>query len=66
MLILIYIIFRCSYSFEKYIGGKYLGELVRIILEELYDAKLIFANTPKADFPKAWTFDTSEISQIEE
>lgn len=58
----IYELFR----FEKYISGKYLGELVRIILEELHSKKLVLTNTPKADFPNAWTFDTSEVSTIEE
>lgn len=54
------------FRFEKYIGGKYLGELVRLILEDIYKLKLAFTNTSIKSFPKPWTFDTSNISIIEE
>lgn len=53
-------------SFEKYIGGKYLGEVVRLILEEIYQLKLAFSNTTTDSFPKPWTFDTINVSIIEE
>lgn len=51
--------------FEKYIGGKYLGELVRLVLEDLYQKKLVLQNTPASSFPQPWSFDTSQISLIE-
>lgn len=55
-----------SYTFEKYIGGKYLGELVRLVLEEFHQKKLAFQNTAASSFPGPWSFDTREISTIEE
>lgn len=54
------------FRFEKYIGGKYLGELMRLVLVDLYQKKLIFQNTPATAFPEPWSFDTSKISAIEE
>lgn len=54
------------FSFEKYIGGKYLGELVRLVLSDLHAGNLALASTPKEKFPEPWSFDTSNISDIEE
>lgn len=55
-----------DFSFEKYIGGKYLGELVRLVLEELHQKKLALQNTATSAFPKPWSLDTSKLSEIEE
>lgn len=52
--------------FEKYIGGKYLGELVRLVLEELYQKKLVLQNTPATSFPAPWSLDTKELSSVEQ
>lgn len=52
--------------FEKYIGGKYLGELVRLVMADLYQKKLAFQNTTPSAFPKPWSIDTSKLSMIEE
>uniref|UniRef100_A0A0A1WEY4 Phosphotransferase n=3 Tax=Zeugodacus cucurbitae TaxID=28588 RepID=A0A0A1WEY4_ZEUCU len=57
---------RNSFTFEKYIGGKYLGELCRVILKGLYDAGLFMVHLPQENFPKPWTFNTNIISLIEE
>lgn len=56
--------FHCR--FEKYIGGKYLGELVRLVLLDLNQKKLVFQNTPADAFPEPWSLDTSKLSEIEE
>lgn len=61
-----FVIFDAICSFEKYIGGKYLGELVRLVLCDLYEKELVLTNTPEERFPEPWTFDTSYISDIEE
>lgn len=58
--------FGFNFRFEKYIGGKYLGELVRLVLDEIHQKKLAFQNTPASVVPKPWSFDTREISTIEE
>jgi len=55
-----------GYTFEKYIGGKYLGELVRLVIDEIHQKKLAFQNTPASVVPKPWSFDTRELSTIEE
>lgn len=54
------------FRFEKYIGGKYLGELVRLVMVDLYQKKLAFRNTATDAFPKPWAIDTSKLSSIEE
>lgn len=56
--------FHCR--FEKYIGGKYLGELVRLVLLDLNQKKLVLQNTPADAFPEPWSLDTSKLSEIEE
>lgn len=54
-----------SFTFEKYIGGKYLGELCRVILEELHLQKLFFPKVAQEKFPKPWTFGSDNVSKIE-
>ncbi|XP_055922474.1 hexokinase-1-like [Eupeodes corollae] len=57
---------RNSFTFEKYISGKYLGELCRVILEVLHKQKLFFPAVPKEKFPKPWTFGSVNVSKIEQ
>lgn len=52
-------------SFEKYIGGKYLGELVRCVLERLVREKLLLRKHPVDTFPEAWMLNSDQISKIE-
>lgn len=60
------VILPICFRFEKYIGGKYLGELVRLVMADLYQHKLAFQNTAADAFPKPWSIDTSNVSLIEE
>lgn len=53
-------------SFEKYIGGKYLGELARIIMEHLVKRNLLFKKASFELFPTSWKFGTDNISLIEQ
>lgn len=55
-----------SFTFEKYISGKYLGELSRIIMLHLISKKLLFANAPLSLFPAPWKFESDNISIIEQ
>lgn len=55
-----------SFTFEKYISGKYLGELCRVILEDLFVQKLFLPNVAKEKFPKPWTFGSDNVSKIEQ
>lgn len=43
-----------------------MGELVRLVLADLCQKKLVLQNTPASAFPEPWSFDTSKISAIEE
>lgn len=52
--------------FEKYISGKYLGEVVRVVMKSLVDKGLLFAKAPKELFPAPWKFGTDNVSHIEE
>lgn len=54
-----------SFTFEKYISGKYLGELCRVILEELHEQKLFLPKVSRDRLPKPWTFGTDNVSKIE-
>jgi hexokinase len=55
-----------SFTFEKYIAGKYLGELVRVIIVRLHQEKLLFTGElPPALLTKN-TFTTRFVSFIEE
>lgn len=54
------------HRFEKYIGGKYLGELTRCVLETLAAKRLFLLNGPPHLFPEPWTFGTDNVSKIEQ
>ena len=55
-----------SFTFEKYISGKYLGEIVRVILIRLVKEGLLFGGVvpEKLDAPDSFT--SAYISKIEE
>jgi hexokinase len=54
-------------AFEKMIAGLYLGEIFRLVLVDLHDAKsLIFTNQDIAKLRKPYTLDASFLSFIEE
>ncbi|XP_052122312.1 hexokinase-2 [Frankliniella occidentalis] len=55
-----------SFTFEKYIGGKYLGELVRRALVRLVGDGLLFSGTSSAELNTTWAFTTSMVSHIEQ
>ncbi|XP_037043340.1 hexokinase type 2-like [Bradysia coprophila] len=55
-----------SFTFEKYISGNYLGELVRTVLETLWDKKLFLTKAPPELFPLEWNFTSDLISLIEQ
>jgi hexokinase len=59
-------IFSSSFRFEKYISGKYLGEVVRVVLKSLVDKGLLFTKASKELFPAPWKFGTDNVSHIEE
>lgn len=52
--------------FEKYISGKYLGEVVRVVLKSLVDKGLLFSKASKELFPAPWKFGTDYVSHIEQ
>lgn len=54
--------------FEKYIAGRYLGEVVRVVLKDLVDKGVLFHNAERSyvKFPSAWMFTTNYVSHIEE
>uniref|UniRef100_A0A336LKM4 Phosphotransferase n=1 Tax=Culicoides sonorensis TaxID=179676 RepID=A0A336LKM4_CULSO len=54
-----------SFTFEKYISGKYLGEVVRVVLRDLIADGLLFQRAPKNLFPSSWKFGTDNVSNIE-
>ncbi|KAG5680886.1 hypothetical protein PVAND_010365 [Polypedilum vanderplanki] len=55
-----------SFTFEKYISGKYLGEVCRVVLKDLCDKRLLFTKASKDLFPAPWKFGTDNVSHIEE
>jgi hexokinase len=59
-------IFPSLNRFEKYISGKYLGEVVRVVLKSLVDKGLLFTKASKELFPAPWKFGTDNVSHIEE
>jgi hexokinase len=60
------VIFLIFFRFEKYISGKYLGEVVRVVLKSLVDKGLLFEKASKEKFPSPWKFGTDNVSHIEE
>lgn len=52
-------------SFEKYMGGKYLGELVRCILSRLLVDRLFLVGGRADAFPVPWAFNSDQLSEVE-
>lgn len=55
-----------SFTFEKYIGGKYLGEVARVVLVKLVEDCLLFNGTPSDTLLTSGAFTTSLVSLIEQ
>nr|CAD7430790.1 unnamed protein product [Timema monikensis] len=55
-----------SFMFEKYIGGKYMGEIVRVILVRLTKDCLLFGGETSDTLLTSGTFTTSFVSIIEQ
>ncbi|XP_075216060.1 hexokinase-4-like isoform X2 [Lycorma delicatula] len=55
-----------SFTFEKYIGGKYLGEVVRVILVRLIKEELLFDGDAPPKLLVHGSFTTSYVSLIEQ
>ncbi|XP_071439934.1 hexokinase-4-like [Hetaerina americana] len=55
-----------TFTFEKYISGKYLGEIVRLILVKLGKEGLLFNGNLSSVLSEENSFQTKEISSIEE
>lgn len=52
--------------FEKYIGGKYLGELTRRVLLRLVRDGLLFRGQDSPELNTTWAFTTTFVSHIEQ
>jgi len=52
--------------FEKYISGKYLGEIVRVILVKLVEDCVLFGGTTSDTLLTSGVFTTSFVSLIEQ
>jgi len=52
--------------FEKYISGKYLGEIVRVILVKLVEDCVLFGGTTSNTLLTPGAFTTSFVSLIEQ
>lgn len=51
--------------YEKIIGGKYMGEIVRLVLLKLVDENLLFNGEASEKLKTRGTFETRFMSQIE-
>ncbi|KAI6058953.1 Glucokinase [Aix galericulata] len=51
--------------YEKIIGGKYMGEIVRLVLLKLVDENLLFNGEASEKLKTRGTFETRFVSQIE-
>ncbi|XP_025898660.1 glucokinase [Nothoprocta perdicaria] len=51
--------------YEKIIGGKYMGEIVRLVLLKLVDENLLFNGEASEKLKTCGTFETRFVSQIE-
>ncbi|XP_026683824.1 glucokinase-like [Diaphorina citri] len=60
------VLIQRSFTFEKYISGKYLGELVRVVLCRLVRDGLLFNGVSSEDLVTPNAFRTSFVSLIEQ
>lgn len=54
-----------SCSYEKLISGKYMGELVRLVLMKLVNENLLFNGEASELLKTRGSFDTRFVSQVE-
>ncbi|KAK7494494.1 hypothetical protein BaRGS_00014147 [Batillaria attramentaria] len=54
-----------SFTFEKSVGGLYLGELVRLTLVQLAKEGLVFGGCLPSALEQPWSLTASQITQIE-
>lgn len=54
-----------SCRYEKLIGGKYMGELVRLVLLKLVDENLLFRGEASEQLRTRGAFETRFVSQVE-
>ncbi|PSN39304.1 Hexokinase type 2 [Blattella germanica] len=55
-----------SFTFEKYISGKYMGDIVRVILQKLIEDCVLFGGTGSDSLLSSSSFPTSYVSVIEQ
>lgn len=55
----------CVTRYEKLIGGKYMGELVRLVLLKLVDENLLFHGEASEQLRTRGAFETRFVSQVE-
>ncbi|KAL0281025.1 UNVERIFIED_CONTAM: hypothetical protein PYX00_002146 [Menopon gallinae] len=55
-----------SFTFEKYISGKYLGEIVRVVLVSLVKRGLLFGGYLSNAMSRSGSFSSAMVSRIEE
>jgi len=55
-----------SFTFEKYISGKYLGEIVRVVLQRLISKGILFNGKSSKTLDTSANFTTEFVSKIEE
>ena len=54
-----------SYRYEKLISGKYMGELVRLVLMKLVNEDLLFNGEASELLKTRGSFETRYVSQME-
>lgn len=57
--------FFASCSYEKLISGKYMGELVRLVLMKLVNEDLLFNGEASELLKTRGSFETRYVSQME-
>lgn len=55
-----------SFTFEKYISGNYLGEIVRVVLVRLVKRGLLFGGYLANSMSRSGSFSSAMVSRIEE
>lgn len=60
-----YSVLLVSCSYEKLISGKYMGELVRLVLMKLVNENLLFNGEASETLKTRGSFDTRFVSQVE-
>lgn len=58
-----FVLASCSY--EKLISGKYMGELVRLVLMKLVNEDLLFNGEASEQLKTRGSFETRYVSQVE-